>query len=67
MELEGSIHNQEGQQEYDAVRRERIEELGIRLMVLKNQELVEELESTLARILDALTPGPLSQASKPAL
>lgn len=56
VELEGGVHNQEHQRAYDTVRREGIEQLGIRLLVLKNEELVQDVESTLARIVEALVP-----------
>ncbi len=67
VELEGSVHYEESQQAYDAVRREGIEELGIRVLVLKNEELVQDVESTLARIGEALAPHLSPGTSKPAL
>ena len=63
VELEGSIHEQEGQREYDAVRREVIEQLGVRLVVIKNEGLTRNPEGVLSRLQEALNhphPRPLS-------
>ena len=57
VELEGGIHNPKGRREYDAVRREVIEQLGIRLLVFNNEEISQDPESVLVQILEALTSG----------
>ena len=54
VELEGSVNEQEGQREYDAVRRDAIEQLGVRLVVVKNEELSDNPEGVLNRIQEAL-------------
>lgn len=63
VELEGGVHEQEGQREYDAVRRTAIEQLGVQLVVIKNEELSDDPEGVLTRIQEALNhphPRPLS-------
>ena len=54
VELEGRIHDQAHQREYDAVRRETIEQLGVRILVFKNEQVTEDLEGVLAQILRAI-------------
>ena len=54
VELEGRIHDQAHQREYDAVRREAIEQLGVRILVFKNEQVTEDLEGVLAQILRAI-------------
>ena len=54
VELEGRIHDQAYQREYDAVRREAIEQLGVRILVFKNEQVTEDLEGVLAQILRAI-------------
>ncbi len=65
VELEGGIHSQEEQREYDAVRREVIEQMRVELLFFKNEEVDQDMEGVLDAILraihsrgDALTPGP---------
>ena len=62
VELEGSVHDQADQQEYDAVRREAIEQLGVRLLVFKNEEVTQNLGSVLFQIAGALSDSPLTPA-----
>ncbi len=50
IELEGGIHEQAYQREYDDLRREEIEQRGVRVLVFKNEEVTQTLESVLAQI-----------------
>ena len=55
VELEGDVHDEGDQREYDAVRRETINQMRVRLLVFRNDEVAQDLERVLARILKALT------------
>lgn len=63
IELDGSIHNGEAQREYDFARQEIIEQQGITVVRLKNDQVVRDLESVLAEIVKYLSTSskPLSQ------
>ncbi len=65
VELEGDVHDQAGQREYDAVRRETIDQMGVRLLVFRNDEVTQDLEGVLARILEALTSKQRGQKDQP--
>ena len=54
VEIEGGIHSQEDQREYDAVRREVIEQLGMNLISFRNEEVEQDLEGVLTKILQAI-------------
>ena len=59
IELEGPIHEEKAQQEYDLVREDVIRQQGIRLLRFTNEEVVNELERVLSKIIEALeTPLP---------
>ena len=58
VELEGSVHDQANQVEYDAVRYAEIEQAGIKVLAFKNEEVFQDLERVLTQIGDALTPSP---------
>ena len=45
----------ETNESYDAVRRETINQMRVRLLVFRNDEVAQDLERVLARILKALT------------
>ncbi len=66
IELEGSIHNKEGQREYDAARQEIMEQRGITVLYFRNDRLIRELEGVLAEIVNALpvSPSPLSRLER---
>ena len=55
VELEGDVHDGADQREYDAVRRETINQMGVRLLVFRNDEVAQDLERVLTQILEALT------------
>ena len=55
IELEGDLHDREGQREYDEIRRETIEQQGIVVLRIKNDEVNQDLDSVLIRIMEALT------------
>ena len=54
IELEGGLHDREEQREYDAIRQETIEQQGIVVLRIRNDEVKQDLESVLIRIVDAL-------------
>jgi very-short-patch-repair endonuclease len=56
VELQGGIHNQKDQREYDAIREEVIEQFGIKILSFANEEVTQNLEGTLLKIINALTP-----------
>ena len=55
VELEGGVHDRADQQEYDALRRETINQMGVRLLVFSNDQVSQDLERVLTQILEALT------------
>ena len=55
IELEGDVHDQSFQQEYDLVRRKSLEGTGIRVLAFKNDQIFQDLESVIATIANALT------------
>jgi very-short-patch-repair endonuclease len=63
VELQGGIHSHEDQREYDAIREEVIEQLGIKVLSFANEEVTQNLEGTLSKIIDALTPNPATPQS----
>ena len=54
IELEGSIHQEQAQIEYDSVRLDALEGLGVWVLRLKNEEISGNLEGVLERIRAAL-------------
>ena len=60
IELDGGVHSQLGNKEYDAVRQLTIESNGITVVRFKNEEVEDDLESVLGKIsevLRSLTPA----------
>jgi very-short-patch-repair endonuclease len=57
VELQGGIHNQKDQREYDAIREEVIEQLGIKILSFANEEVTQDLEGTLSKIINVLPPN----------
>jgi len=51
VELDGPIHD--GQMEYDAERDSALESRGLHVLRVKNEEVHQDLESVLGRILEA--------------
>ncbi len=58
IELQGNIHQNPTQIEYDAIRQNILEEAGIQLLIFHNDEVFQSLERVITQILDSLTPGP---------
>jgi len=56
IELDGGYHNTAEQQEYDKARTESINEYGINIIRFTNEEVLEDTENVLKKIL--LTPSP---------
>ena len=54
IELDGSAHDDASQVEYDLVRQKEIEERGLTVLRIKNDEVNENLSATLNKIADAL-------------
>ena len=52
IELEGGIHEKENQKEYDDVRFEELESRGFKILRIKNDEVVNEIENVLKKILE---------------
>lgn len=50
VELEGKVHDIKDQQEYDKIRRETIEAMGLTVLRFKNEEVLENIERVLAHI-----------------
>ena len=57
IELEGSVHNQKDQKEYDRIRQETLKVRGLRLLRVRNREVERSIEKVLQKIL-ALTSPP---------
>jgi very-short-patch-repair endonuclease len=58
VELEGGIHDRPDQRVYDGLRVEDLEARGLRVLRIRNQEVLGDAEGVLRKIL-ALTPSPL--------
>ena len=54
IELEGSIHYEKEVQRNDVVRRRMIEDQGITVLIIRNDEIYDDLENVLGRIEEAL-------------
>ncbi|MBU2444795.1 MAG: DUF559 domain-containing protein, partial [Bacteroidetes bacterium] len=61
IEIDGSIHNEKEQIERDQFRQKVIEDLGIKVIRFKNDEIFNELTSVLQKIYDAIFPLPLGE------
>jgi very-short-patch-repair endonuclease len=55
IEVDGSIHDEPGQPEYDLSRQQQLEEHGFRVLRFRNEEIFETLENVLAIIKTALS------------
>lgn len=51
VELEGSIHDKKIQKEYDEVRFEELESIGYKILRIKNDEVISDIENVLKMIL----------------
>jgi very-short-patch-repair endonuclease len=56
IELEGSVHDRPEQAEHDKVRKRELEAQGFRVLTFRNEEVLNDPEGVLQRILEALTP-----------
>ena len=54
VELDGSIHDDVDQAEYDELRQKEIEERGLTVLRLKNEEVTRSLSTTLEIIAEVL-------------
>ncbi|MCI0329947.1 MAG: endonuclease domain-containing protein [candidate division Zixibacteria bacterium] len=50
VELEGKVHNQAEQREYDKIRKEELAGRGLRVMKFDNEEVLKRTERVLAKI-----------------
>jgi very-short-patch-repair endonuclease len=58
VELDGSVHDQPDQKEYDANRTAYLESHGLRLLRFKNLDVERNIDDVLARILEVASPNP---------
>jgi very-short-patch-repair endonuclease len=56
IELEGSVHDRPEQAEHDKVRKRELEAQGFRVLIFRNEEVLNDPEGVLQRILEAITP-----------
>jgi ATP-dependent DNA helicase RecG len=56
IELDGRIHDNRDQKEYDKIRQEIIEIRGIRVLRFKNKEVEQNVEKVLSKILELTSP-----------
>ena len=56
IELDGSIHDQNDQAEYDLGRTFELEELGLKVIRFRNEEVFDSIERVLERISNFSTP-----------
>jgi very-short-patch-repair endonuclease len=63
VELDGSIHEQAEQKEYDQERTAYLEEHGLRVLRFRNEEVEERLEDVVTRILETASPTPVPSLS----
>ena len=56
IELEGGVHDEKDQKEYDRIRQEIIEARGLRVLRIKNEEVVRNVEEVLQKILSLTSP-----------
>ena len=54
IELEGGVHDDASQVEYDLVRQKEIEERGLTVLRIKNDDIIESLSPTLNEFGDVL-------------
>ncbi|MGB2769680.1 MAG: endonuclease domain-containing protein [Candidatus Zixiibacteriota bacterium] len=56
IELDGKVHDVRDQKEYDRVRKEMIETGGIRVVRFKNEEIEQNIEAVLKKVLSLTSP-----------
>jgi len=64
IELEGSVHDRPEQAEHDKVRKRELEAQGFRVLTFRNEEVLNDPEGVLQRILEAITPISSSHAGR---
>jgi very-short-patch-repair endonuclease len=65
VELDGSVHNQPGQREYDNERTSYLEAQGVRVLRFRNEDVADRLDEVMMRILEAASPTPLTHPQPP--
>jgi len=61
IEVEGSVHDETDQKEYDAVRSSILEEADLRILRFQNNQVLQDLQGVLETIINALnSPHPKS-------
>ena len=61
IELEGGVHSEADQKEYDAIRNQALRSTGIRVLSFKNALVLQEISAVLEKIVEALSiPHPKS-------
>ena len=64
VELEGGIHMKESQREYDDRRFEQFHTTGYRILRFRNEEVLEDIDGVLARIVESIRePSPRSSTT----
>ncbi len=63
VELDGSVHDATDQLEYDTNRTYMLEELGLRVIRFRNEEVLSDINSVLVRIIDQLPKGDVTPKS----
>ena len=58
IELDGSVHNQPDQKEYDQQRTAYLEQHGLRVLRFRNEKIGGNLEAVLDEIVEAASPTP---------
>jgi adenine-specific DNA-methyltransferase len=58
VELDGGIHDQPEQREYDRERTAYLEANGLRILRFRNEDVSERLDEVMKRILEAASPTP---------
>ncbi len=58
VELDGGVHEQDEQKEYDRERTAYLEEQGLRVLRFRNEEIAEIFEDVIRRIVEAASPTP---------
>jgi adenine-specific DNA-methyltransferase len=67
VELDGSVHMQPEQREYDDERTSYLNTHGLRVLRLRNEDITGKLDAVIKRILEAASPTPLPPPSPDSL
>ncbi len=63
IELDGGVHDQPEQIEYDRERTAYLEASGLRVMRFRNEDIVDKLDDVLNKILEVASPAPIPPPS----